>query len=181
LEVAPQAALYARQNRSFLARAVRHLATDAGIDQFLDIGTGLPTVDNVHQIAQRCNPAARVVYVDRDPVVLTHARALLAADANTGVVAADMRAPGAILADPEARALLDVSRPVGVLFVSVLHFVPGGQAAPIVGWFHQELAAGSHVVISHAQDRPQIREAVRLYRDAVGAGTVRTRERITAL
>ncbi|MFC6879279.1 MULTISPECIES: SAM-dependent methyltransferase [Actinomadura] len=125
LELQPIARTAARANRAFLVRVVRYMAHRAGLDQFLDIGSGLPTVDNVHEIALRINPAARVVYVDNDPHVLTHARALLEHDERTVIVDGDFSDPEALLADPQIRGHLDLSRPVGVLALAALHSCPG--------------------------------------------------------
>lgn len=113
----------ARNNRLFLYRAVRFLARDAGIRQFLDMGSGLPTQNNVHQVAQQFQPDANVVYVDNDPIVLAHGRALLATDDSTAFITADMTDPQEILAHAETRRLLDFSKPVAVLFLSVGHSI----------------------------------------------------------
>ena len=119
----PEAVDVARHNRLFLYRAVRFLARDAGIRQYLDMGSGLPIQHNVHQVAQQFQPGARVVYVDSDPAVLTHGRALLATDQSTTVVAADIAETEEILAGPEVRRLLDLSTPVAVLLLSVGHLI----------------------------------------------------------
>lgn len=111
----------ARQNRQFLYRAVRYLIQEAGIEQFIDMGCGLPTDNNVHQIAQSFNSAARVIYVDIDPIVLAHGRALLSKNDATTLVTADIRDPEAVLAHPDTRRLIDFSEPVAVLFLSVVH------------------------------------------------------------
>jgi hypothetical protein len=148
------------ENRRFLWRAVDYLVRECGITQFLDIGSGLPTVRNTHEVAQVVNPAARVVYVDNDPVVLSHGRALLAKDGNTAVVKADVRDPSAILDAPETEALIDFTKPVAVLLVAILHFItaPGhprhvpGDTVPgeIVATFRDRAAPGSYLAISHA-------------------------------
>lgn len=117
----PECVDIARQNRQFLYRAVRHLVQDAGVRQFIDLGCGLPTDNNVHQVAQQFAPDVRVVYVDIDPIVLAHGRALLADNQNTTVITADMRDPEAILNHPDTRRLIDFSQPVAVLFLSVGH------------------------------------------------------------
>jgi hypothetical protein len=117
----PECVDIARQNRQFLYRAVRYLAQDAGIEQFIDLGCGLPTGNNVHQVAHQFNPDARVVYVDIDPVVWSHGRALLVDQEATTVIAADMREPEAILAHADTRRLIDFTEPVAVLFLSVGH------------------------------------------------------------
>jgi S-adenosyl methyltransferase len=121
LESFPECVDIGRQNRLFLYRAVRFLSEEAGINQFLDLGCGLPTERNVHEVAQTFNPDARVVYVDIDPVVLVHARALLAGSGTTAVITADMREPESILADPKVTSLIDFSQPVAVLYLSVAH------------------------------------------------------------
>jgi O-methyltransferase involved in polyketide biosynthesis len=149
-EAAPDVVRRVRENRAFLGRAVR-FAAKAGVRQFIDIGTGLPTRDNVHQVAQRLVPDARVVYVDNDPVVLIHARALLATDARTVVVDADMREPAKILQHAKESEFIDLDQPVAVLMLAVLHFLPDmDQAAGIVATFRQAMAPGSYLVISHA-------------------------------
>jgi hypothetical protein len=149
-EQAPEIRMMAVENRKFLRRSVRYLAADAGIAQFLDIGTGLPTQGNVHQVAQQVNPEARVVYVDNDPMVLAHSRALKTTG-NTAVIQADLRDPAAILDHPRARALIDFTQPLAVLLVAVLHFI-GDDDNPhaIVGSLGEAMAPGSHLVVSHA-------------------------------
>ncbi|MCM6775398.1 SAM-dependent methyltransferase [Nocardia sp. CDC141] len=117
----PECVDIARQNRQFLYRAIRYLVEEAGIRQFLDMGCGLPTENNVHQVAQRFDPDARVAYVDIDPIVLAHGRALLTGNPGTAVVQADMRLPEAILAEPQVRRLIDFAEPIAVLFLSVGH------------------------------------------------------------
>lgn len=117
----PECVDIARQNRLFLYRAVRYLAQEAGIRQFIDMGCGLPTDNNVHQVAQRFAPDARVVYVDIDPIVLAHGRALLADDRSTTVIGADMRDQDAVLQHPDVARLIDFGQPVAVLFLSVVH------------------------------------------------------------
>ena len=114
-----------RENRGFLGRAVRYLAAGAGIRQFLDVGTGLPTTSNVHEVAQAVTPAARVLYVDNDPLVLVHARALLTSDPDgrTAYIEEDLRNPQAILSHPVTREVLDFTRPVALIIAGVLHFV----------------------------------------------------------
>jgi hypothetical protein len=138
----------ALENRRFLGRAVRHLALEHGVRQFLDIGSGLPTARNTHQIAQEVDPASKVVYVDIDPIVAVHGKAMLAGD-NTRIVTADMREPETILRDARTRELIDFSLPVAVLFVAVFHFVtPAQDPARIVAAFRDRQAPGSFVTIS---------------------------------
>ncbi|GAA5015526.1 SAM-dependent methyltransferase [Kitasatospora paranensis] len=147
----PEFRTTARANRAFLQRAVRHVAGQ-GIDQFLDIGTGIPTAGNTHEIAQLVNPAARVVYVDNDPIVLTHARALMAGMGlgRTAVLQADLRSPAAILAAPEVGELLDLDRPVALVLAAVLHFLPDeDEPALVLKTLIDALAPGSHLILSH--------------------------------
>jgi SAM-dependent methyltransferase len=136
-------------NRDFLRRAVNHLAADAGIRQFLDIGTGLPTAENVHEIAQRIAPTSRIVYVDNDPIVLTHARALLTSgpQGSTDYLDADLRDPDTILR--EAARTLDFDQPIGLVLAAILHFVENDEAYDVVAQLVDALAPGSHLVVSH--------------------------------
>ncbi|HWB36963.1 MAG TPA: SAM-dependent methyltransferase [Rugosimonospora sp.] len=148
----PQVRTGAIENRNFLRRAVSYLAGEAGIDQFLDIGTGIPTSPNVHEIAQSLIPAARVAYADNDPIVLTHARALLTSspDGVTTYLDADLRRPQDIMTHPDLAATLDLSRPVALILVAVLHFVPEeGDPYRIVDQLVGGLASGSYLVVSH--------------------------------
>jgi hypothetical protein len=151
--VYPHIRTAAVENRRFLSRVVRYLVEMAGVRQFLDVGTGLPTRDNTHEIAQRVDPTARVVYVDNDPMVLAHARALLTSHpaGATGYIEADLREPGTILAAPELRGTLDLTQPVAVLLVAVLHFLPGNaQAHDVVKTLMAAMPVGSYLVVSHA-------------------------------
>jgi len=148
----PAIKIAALENRAFLQRAVGFLA-EQGIRQFIDIGTGLPTADNTHEVAQRIAPESRIVYVDNDPLVLVHARALLTStpEGRTAYLEADIREPRKILDDPALRDTLDLSRPVGLVLVSVLPFVPGDDVAgPIVRTLLGALPPGSYLVLSHA-------------------------------
>jgi len=146
----PQVVAGARANRAFLARVVHYLAAERGISQFLDIGTGLPSADNTHQVAQHITPAARVVYVDNDPLVLVHARALLTSTRRGACdyLDADLRDPGTIL--DKAAATLDFTQPVAVLLLAVLHFLRDTDyPTAIVATLAAGLAPGSYVAISH--------------------------------
>jgi len=145
----PRGYLDVRHNRDFLRRAVNSLAKDDGIRQFLDIGTGLPTAENVHQIAQRSIPDSRVVYVDNDPVVLAHARALLTSgpEGRTDYIDADFKDPAHIL--EQAAKTLDFGEPVALCLVALLHFVEDEEAYPIVRGLVDELPPGSKLVLSH--------------------------------
>ncbi len=150
LALQPHAREIARANRAFLARAVRFLA-GAGIRQFLDIGSGIPTQGNVHEIAQQAAPGSRIVYVDLDPVAVAHSEALLAGCGGAVVIQADLRDPGQILASPAVRALLDFRQPVALLLAAVLHFVPDDEDPwRAVGLLRDALAPGSWLVLSHA-------------------------------
>ncbi|MEV0382078.1 SAM-dependent methyltransferase [Nonomuraea sp. NPDC050643] len=187
LKIAPDAREAGRANRAFLRRAVRHMAAEAGIRQFLDLGSGLPTQGNVHEIAQAVAPDARIVYVDNDPVVLAHGRALLETNDVTKVVPGDVRNPAEILENPEVAEFLDFSRPLGMLFVSVLHHVnddedPDGAMAR----FRSVLAPGSHLAIVHfhnpGDEHPEAAriavEAERNFNQNLGTGRWRTRTEI---
>ncbi|UQU62236.1 SAM-dependent methyltransferase [Couchioplanes caeruleus] len=148
LTAIPGAGDMARANRAFLSRAVEHLL-ERGVRQFLDIGSGIPTVGNVHEIAQRREPGARVVYVDIDPVAVAHSNDILKDNPGAAAVQADMRFPEAILDHPAVRDLLDLDRPIGLLLVAMLHFVPDDDAYLAVDRLRAALPPGSYVVISH--------------------------------
>ncbi|WP_433136441.1 SAM-dependent methyltransferase [Actinomadura nitritigenes] len=169
LDVLPQAADAARDGRAFLARAVRACA-ERGIRQFLDLGCGLPAGDNLHQMAARHTAGPRVVYVDADPLVIAHARALLVEGGNIAALHADLRDPAAILAAPQVRRLIDPAEPVALVFSSVLHLLPD----PLVPLAALGAAAppGSALVVSHAtadHAPAAVAEAARRYA-AAGAG-----------
>ncbi|MFI8231408.1 SAM-dependent methyltransferase [Streptomyces sp. NPDC085900] len=168
-ELHPGIGEYARADRLFLGRAVRHLVTDAGIRQFLDIGTGLPTADNTHEVAQRLAPDARIVYVDNDPLVLAHARALLTStpEGRTDHLDEDLRNVESVL--ERAARTLDLSRPVALLLLGVVIFV-GDDEDPygVVRRFMEALPAGSHLVLSHTVTSPalpEVDEAVRFWNE----------------
>ncbi|MFI6982880.1 SAM-dependent methyltransferase [Embleya sp. NPDC050154] len=149
-KAAPGTRALAINNRRFLQRAVRVLASDYGVRQFLDHGSGLPTQDNVHQIAQRVDSASRVAYIDHDPIVLAHGRAILADNDRTTVITADFRDTDAIMDNAEVAKLIDVTEPTAALFVSVLHCLPDSdEPAALVERVMDRLAPGSFVVISH--------------------------------
>ncbi|GGO00862.1 hypothetical protein GCM10010116_01410 [Microbispora rosea subsp. aerata] len=175
----------ARENRGFLGRAVRHLA-ESGVTQFIDIGAGLPTQENVHQVAQRHAPGARVVYVDNDPVVLVHARALLADNPDTIVLDGDLHDPVAVFDHPQVRAHIDFSRPFAVLLVSVLHFViEDEEAERIVAQVRERLVPGGALVLSHifrGDVKEEIVEASKKVYSATRSGglTGRTLEQIAS-
>ncbi|WP_235557903.1 SAM-dependent methyltransferase [Sphaerimonospora mesophila] len=178
-EVGGDAREIARENRGFLRRAVRLLAR-SGIGQFIDIGAGLPTQENVHQVAERHIADPRVVYVDNDPVVLNHARALLADNRTTIAVSGDLREPKAIFDDPAVRAHIDFTRPFAVLMVAVLHFVSDDEeAARIVDQVRERLVPGSHLVLTHAYQGTRDEAAVSCGKQVysgTSAGGVATRD-----
>lgn len=171
-------------NRAFMRRAVRYLLS-RGVTQFLDIGSGIPTAGNVHEVVQRVVPSGSVVYVDVDPVAVTHSRDILAGDPHTDVVHADLRDVTAVLDDPRTRRLLDLTRPVGVLMVAVLHFVPDDDdPAGIIAGYRDAMARGSHLVISHATHEGQPEQAgahSRLYQRAGTTMAMRSRRDVTRL
>jgi hypothetical protein len=151
MEIEPDASLVAQQNRAFLRRAVKFLAAEAGIRQFLDIGSGLPTMDNVHEAAQRVHPSARVVYVDNDAIVLAHARALLrtAGQGRCAYVDADLRDTETIIT--QAAQALDFSQPVAVMLLAILHFIADTDDPwDIVRRLMAAVPSGSYLVASHA-------------------------------
>ena len=157
--IAPVARDVVEDNRAFLRRAVRLLAGEAGIRQFIDLGSGLPTQGNVHEIARAIAPDARVVYVDNDAMVVTHSRALLAGD-NTAAIQADLREPDLILGHPEVRELIDFDQPIALLLMAILHFLPDDEdPLGIVARFRDALPAGSYLAISHGtRDIPERRD-----------------------
>jgi S-adenosyl methyltransferase len=176
--IEPQARAIARANRAFLGRATRFLV-EAGIRQFIDIGSGIPTQGNVHEIVQRYDPQTQVVYVDHDPVAVAHSNAILAGNPNAAVIQADLTEPDEILRHPTTQRVIDFDRPVGLLLVAVLHFLPDEQHPElIVARLRDALVPGSHLVISHGthQDRPVTTEAVsKVYQRAVAHGQAKTR------
>jgi hypothetical protein len=174
-----------RANRSFLRRAVRHLV-DQGVTQFLDLGSGIPTVGNVHEIAWKANPLCRIVYVDADPVAVSHSRNILAGATSATAVHGDLRRPQDILGDPETQRLLDFSQPIAVLMFAVLHFVPDeDDPAGIIGSYLDAMVPGSYLAISHASlegPEPQKAEqATQQFRRSVTDFSMRTRTEITSL
>ncbi|GAB2661999.1 SAM-dependent methyltransferase [Saccharopolyspora gloriosae] len=183
LDGVPDIVATARANRAFLGRGVRYLAREAGIRQFIDFGSGLPTQLNVHQVAQRENPEGRVVYVDNDPVVLAHGRALLSEDQRTTVIQADMARPGAVLEDPATRRLIDFDEPVAVLYVSVLHCLPD-EARPdrAVAAMLDTVPRGSHLMMSHlvSDDAGAADFLTRFMTEQTTWGRVRSEAEVTA-
>jgi S-adenosyl methyltransferase len=166
-------------NRRLLGRAVRFMAQQ-GVDQFLDLGSGLPTVQNTHQIAQAVNPKARVVYVDNDPIVLAHGRALLAENDYTTVVTADLREPGMIMANPDIVTFLDLSRPVGLILNAVIHHVLDEEDPyGILDSYKQGMAPGSYLLLTHfSSSSPEARALEAVLLRTIGRGQLRTKEQI---
>ena len=149
LEVQPHGRQIATSNRAFLNRAVGFMMRQ-GIDQFLDLGSGIPTAGNVHEVAQRTNPDARVVYVDYDPVAVAHSQLMLSANPNATVIDADLREPDSVLDSPVVREVLDLTRPVGLLTVAIFHFVSDDRdPAGILARYRDVLPSGSFVALSH--------------------------------
>jgi hypothetical protein len=177
----PQAATSAMLNREVLERAVRYLH-DQGIDQFLDLGSGLPTARNTHEIAQELNPRARVAYVDNDPIVLTHGRAQLVGDATTTVVTADVRHPDTILDNPAITAFLDFSRPIGLILNGVIHYLNDDEDPHgVVTKLTSALAPGSYLQLTHFSTAvPAAAALERVLLRSIGSGRMRSRDEITA-
>ena len=183
IEAWPDMPRVMQANRAFLRRAVRFML-DQGIRQFLDIGSGIPTVGNVHEVAQDAAPDARVVYVDTDPIAVAHSRAILAGNDRTAVVQADGCNPDALLADDHVRGLIDLDQPVGLLMVAVLHFVPDDRDPPgILARYRSRLAPGSGLTITHAstEGSPARAPVEELYRRTPTPIQLRGRAAITGL
>jgi len=180
----PEARAIARANRAFLQRAVRFLAGQAGVRQFLDIGTGIPSAGNVHEVAGQVSPDSRVVYVDNDPIVHVHANALLTGSGTTSIVLADLRDPKAILAHLRVRGLIDFGQPVALLLVAILHFIRDDEdPAGIVATLRDALPPGSYLALSHGtgdfHPASGADLAATAYRNATAPLILRTRERVS--
>jgi len=184
LAVAPDTPMVAQANRAFLHRAVKHLVA-AGVHQFIDIGSGIPTEGNVHETAQAEDPHSRVLYVDHDPVAVAHSELILNGNSAARVLQADLRRPGEILGSRELAEVIDLSRPVAVLMVAVLHFIPDDDdPGELIGRFREALAPGSHLVLSHITDEGRVsagQQVKDLYRSAADPITLRTRGEIADL
>jgi SAM-dependent methyltransferase len=182
----PQVHLGVQQQRAVLRRVTDHLVREVGLRQLIDIGSGLPTAENVHQVAQRITPDARVVYVDNDPTVLAHARALLADNEQTVVTDGDLRHPDALLADPVVRAHIDFGQPIGLLLCGILHYVLDDEDPyRIVRTLVDELPSGSYVFVHHLITvGPDVdadtAEAEAALRQGVGRGQFRTKDEVAA-
>lgn len=181
--VVPHFQFAARANRAFLFRAVRFMVVEAGIRQFLDLGSGIPTVGNVHEVAQQIAPDARVVYVDVDPVAVAHSQQILTANPGAVAIEHDVREPEEILADPQARSLLDFDQPVGLLMVAVLHYLQDAdEPLRIVSRLRGHLSPGSYLAIAHGTEDEQplekTKEAQRLTQQTGTPLRLRTRSEI---
>jgi len=184
LSAFPESAWIARQNREFICRAVRYCA-EQGVSQFLDIGSGLPTMSNVHQVARQVVPGARVVYVDNDRVAHAHAAALLATSDGVAAILGDVRAPEQILADIRARRLLNLSKPLVVIMTALLHFVTDKEKPEeLIGVFKNVMPSGSFLVLTHATHDWQLEEserATRMFQRASAPLVTRSRIEIAAM
>jgi hypothetical protein len=177
----PGAAKIATSNREVLGRAVRTLVEDEGVRQLIDIGSGLPTADNVHQAAHRHAPETRVVYVDNDPIVLAHGRALLDEDDRTTVIQADIREPQAILDAPGTRELIDFGRPVGVILSAILHHIQDDEdPIGIVRTLYDAVPSGSYFFITHffRENTPEADGVEAILQESLGRGRWRERHEI---
>ncbi|HLV76082.1 S-adenosyl methyltransferase [Actinomadura hallensis] len=177
MQLVPEAPVVARGNRAAIERAVTYMASDVGIDQFIDIGSGLPTASNVHQFARDANPAARVVYIDNDPIVLAHGRALLTESGVATFIQGDLYEPEKIFTDPALTGMIDLSRPVGVILAAIIHHVPDDRdPAGVVAALLPHLAPGSHVMLTHLHDSgddPRVEEAKRVLQSGLGGSYFR--------
>jgi len=189
MELAPKAPLSAQHNRAFLRRVVRFLVGELGITQLIDIGSGLPTAGNVSEVAHELNRDVHVVYVDNDPVVYTHSKALLSDPVRADIINADIRDPAGILADPAVARLIDFGRPVGLLLLAVLHHVPDDDdPAGIAEDLRHAMPPGSYLAISSfrlpGHDLPELRaltiEGEKLLADGLGSGRWREDHEIKA-
>jgi hypothetical protein len=184
-KIAPEVVQRVRENREFLGRVVRFLS-GIGIRQFLDIGTGLPTRESVHQVARRVVPGARVAYVDYDPVVVGHAQALLGSDPDAIAIEADMREPKVILRRVTEDGFINLAQPVAILMLAVVHFIPDtAQAAEVVATFCERMAAGSYLALTHAtagnMSSDNLAQAAQTYAaSSAGSITLRSPEQIEA-
>ncbi|HSZ41780.1 MAG TPA: SAM-dependent methyltransferase [Trebonia sp.] len=172
------------QNRKFLGRAVRYLVAELGIRQFIDIGTGLPTMNSVHEVAQTADCRCRVVYVDHDPVVVVHARDLLHAVEGSAIIRRDLRQPEEILADPVLSSLIDLTQPVAVLLIAVLHFISDAEnPRGIIDRLMKPLPAGSCLVMSHAtaDSFAEFDDAIAVYQKATSSMHNRSRAEVEDL
>ncbi|MBP2473332.1 hypothetical protein JOF53_002204 [Crossiella equi] len=181
LKLMPDLRSATQLNRSFLRRAALHMVEN-GVTQFLDIGSGIPTVGNLHEIVQRANPDCRVVYVDRDPVAVAHSEMLLMGNPKAAVVQTDLRDVDGVLTAPETRRLIDFDQPVGLMMLLLLHFVPDEWGPlDLIAQYRAKLAPGSYFAVSHVSgdtDVDNLDEAVELYKRSSNAPIVRTHDEV---
>lgn len=181
MSMLPDAQTIAQENRGFLRRVVTHLA-ELGMRQFIDLGSGIPTVGNTHEVAQRIDPGARVVYVDNESVAVAHSELILQDNANADIVRQDIRDVRSVLTHPVTRKLIDFDLPVAVLMFAVLHFVPAEQDPyPLVARYREATVPGSFLAISHAtsDNRPEVGTALAEYRKTNSPVTERNRDETT--
>jgi SAM-dependent methyltransferase len=182
IELFPAMRVSAQQNRAFMHRVARFLAAEAGIPQYLDLGTGIPTSPNLHEVVQEARPTARVVYVDNDPIVLAHARALLVGDprGRTSFIKGDVREPDRILTDPQVLETLDLTAPTALTIIAVVHFIPDDdEAYRIVRTLVDALPGGSYLALTSATDDFDPETGARV-RERYRAGGVELRTRTLA-
>ncbi|KAA8888515.1 SAM-dependent methyltransferase [Nocardia colli] len=182
-ETMPEVDELAKLNRAVLGRGVRYLAGEGGLKQYLDLGAGLPTMENTHQVAQALQPEAKVVYVDKDPIVLAHGRALLGENGQTRVITADLRDPAAVLAHPDVQSMIDFSQPVAIMLVGMLHHLHDDEDPEgVVDGYLDAVPVGSHLFITHFLDTgDESRALEKSFLDFLGTGRFRTREEILRL
>ncbi len=183
LQIMPGIRDAARLNRAFLRRAALHMV-DAGVRQFLDIGSGIPTVGNLHEIVQQVDPSCRVVYVDRESVAVAHAKLLLRGNDRCAAIQADLRDANDILDAPETRELLDLDQPIGLFMLLLLHFVPDSwEPNAILARYRDRIAAGSFLAISHVAadaDSSGLDEAIEAYKSTQNDPIPRTHDQVEA-
>jgi SAM-dependent methyltransferase len=180
LATLPDAQSLAQENRGFLRRSVGFLA-EQGVRQFIDLGSGIPTVGNTHEVAQRIDPGARVVYVDNEPVAVAHSELILEDNKNAAILRADVRDVHAVLNDPVTRGLIDFDEPVGILMFAVLHFVPDREDPyRLVSRYRDATVPGSYLIVSHvtSDGRPEFDDVIEQYRQSANPITERDRVEI---
>ncbi len=189
LQITPDGPEAAQANRAFLRRVIHYLTAEVGIRQFLDIGSGLPSAGNVHEIAQAVDPSAKIIYVDSDPIVLAHGRALLGTTSTVKVVQADVRQPEEILRHPDVREMIDFDQPVGLLLFAILHHLSDAEdPAGVVARLRAAVPSGSHLAVSHFHDpgdeHPDASKKAllveKIFNQTLGTGRWRTRDEILA-
>lgn len=181
LATMPDAQFLAQENRAFLRRTVSHLTRDAGVRQFVDLGSGIPTVGNTHEVVQRIDPDARVVYVDNEPVAVAHSELILQDNKNAAVIRADIRDVRAVLQHPVTRQMIDLDEPVAILAFAVLHFMSDEQDPyRLVARYRDATVPGSYLVLSHVSrdGRPEVEDVIRQYRVSDNPITDRSRDEI---